>query len=98
MQSSILTNCVGTVGSLISPSTEVEIYLTGNNIFKLSGDARGTQIVSAEGVLWVTQHGDSQDYLLHPGEKVTITLKGMVLVEGFPDARVQIFPHARGNR
>ena len=98
MQSSILTNCGEKAGSLVSPSTEVEIQLIGRNLFKLSGDARGTQIVSAGGNLWVTQQGDSQDYLLRPGEEVKITRKGMILVQGFADARVRILPASGGNR
>jgi hypothetical protein len=90
MQSAILTNCRETAGSLITSASEVEILLTGKDLFKLSGDARGTEIVSAGGILWVTQPNDVQDYLLRPGEGVKITRKGMVLVQGSPGARVRI--------
>ena len=92
MQSSIHTTCGDTAGSLVSHSNEVEIQLTGKDLFKLSGDARGTQISSAGGNLWVTQQGDPVDYLLRPGEKVMISRQGMVIVQGFPQARVRILP------
>ncbi len=97
MQSSILTNCGEPAGSLVSQANEVEIYLTGKDLFRLSGDARGAQIASAGGTLWVTQQGDAQDYLLRPGETVKITRKGMVLVQGSPAARVRIVPGGRRN-
>jgi len=92
MQSSILTNCGVTAGSLVSLSNEIEIQLTTNDLFELSGDARGMQISSSGGNLWVTQQGDPVDYMLRPGEKVKISRKGLVIVQGFPNARVRILP------
>ena len=92
MESSIFTTCGDMAGSLVSLSSEVEIQLTSKELFKLSGDARGTQISSVGGNLWVTQQGDPVDYLLRPGEKVKISRRGMVLVQGFPTAHVRILP------
>jgi hypothetical protein len=92
MQSSILTTCGDMAGSLVSLSNEVEIQLTAEDIFRLTGDARGTQISSAGGNLWITQQGDLEDYLLHPGENVKISRKGTVLIQGFPNARLRILP------
>ncbi|HVN54584.1 MAG TPA: DUF2917 domain-containing protein [Anaerolineaceae bacterium] len=95
MQSTILTTSGETAGSLVSHSQEVEIQLGAKDLFKLNGDARGKQITSVRGNLWVTQQGDPQDYLLHPGEKLKISRKGMILVQGTPNARLRISPSGK---
>jgi hypothetical protein len=87
----VIQNTLGEVtGSLVSPSREVEIQLTAQDIFKLSGDPRGVQISAIEGQLWVTQQGDPSDYLLHPGEKVKISRQGTVLVQSIPNRRARM--------
>lgn len=77
-------------GSPVSQPNEIEIQLTAHSLFKLNGDSRGMQISAARGKLWVTQQGDPVDYLLQPGEKVRVTQKGIVLIQGFSDARVRM--------
>jgi hypothetical protein len=79
-------------GDLISTAPWVEIQLTTKDLFRLSGDARGTQIASTCGSLWVTQQGDQEDHLLCQGERLTVTRKGTVLVQGISGARVRISP------
>jgi len=82
------------VGRLVSHSNAVEIRLAAKDLFKLEGDARGTLITSTCGSLWVTQQGDAQDYLLQEGERMVVSRKGMVLVQGSPIARACILPRA----
>ncbi|HVN53057.1 MAG TPA: DUF2917 domain-containing protein [Anaerolineaceae bacterium] len=98
MQSAILTGCGEIAGGLVSYSPEIEIHLGRQDLFKLSGDARGVQILALAGALWVTQQGDAQDFLLRPGERMEITRKGIVLVQGFPAARLRVIPAERGRR
>ena len=94
MESTILQTHGSRVGHLVSHSSDVEIRLAAKDLFKMEGDVRGTLITSTCGSLWVTQEGDAQDYLLEEGEKMVISRKGMVLVEGSPEARARILPHA----
>jgi hypothetical protein len=46
----------------------------------------GSTLFCDTGVLWVTQSGDRQDYVLMPGQKMTVTKRGKVLVEAMRDA------------
>ena len=80
-------------GSLVSHSNEIEIHLTARDLFKLSGDTREMQISAVGGNLWVTQQGDPADYLLHPGEKVKLSRKGTVLIQGFPSGSARMLAH-----
>lgn len=46
----------------------------------------GSTLFCDTGILWVTQAGDRQDYVLMPGQKMTVTKKGKVLIEAMRDA------------
>ena len=50
----------------------------------------GSTLFCDTGVLWVTQANDSQDYVLLPGQKMTVTKRGKVLVEAMRDADLHI--------
>ncbi|MGH7370523.1 MAG: DUF2917 domain-containing protein [Candidatus Methylomirabilales bacterium] len=56
----------------------------------MNGDNRGTAIFCLEGIAWVTQEGDLQDHMLRPGEEFVISRAGLVVVQGIPDAEIQI--------
>ena len=58
------------------------ICLQLGEVFSLAGDHRGAQIVSADSVLWVTQNGDVEDYVLQPGEHFGVSRPGRIVVEG----------------
>lgn len=59
-----------------------KISLRRREVSVLEGDLRGAQIACIDSVLWVTQHGDGEDYFLQPGERFTVTLPGRVVVQG----------------
>jgi hypothetical protein len=46
----------------------------------------GSTLFCETGILWVTQAGDRQDYVLLPGQKMTVTKRGKVLIEAMRDA------------
>ena len=50
----------------------------------------GTTVVCEQGILWLTQSEDLQDYFLQPGEQMVIEKKGNVLIEAMSAARVSI--------
>lgn len=46
----------------------------------------GKHLEVAQGVLWVTQEGDPQDYLLHAGERLVFERRGLALVQALTEA------------
>ena len=46
----------------------------------------GSTLFCDNGILWVTQTGDPQDYVLMPGQKLTVNKRGKVVVETTRDA------------
>ena len=50
----------------------------------------GSTLFCDTGVLWVTQAGDRRDYVLLPGQKMTVTKRGKVLIEAMRDADFHI--------
>lgn len=51
---------------------------------------RGMQIELWDGELWVTQEGDSRDYLIGPGAKFRLEREGIVLANSLKGARVTL--------
>jgi hypothetical protein len=60
----------------------LELRLDSHEVRKLGGNQCGTQILSVNSVLWVTQDGDLQDYVLCPGDRFTVTQPGPVVIQG----------------
>lgn len=50
----------------------------------------GSELFCDAGVLWVTQTGDRNDYILRPGDTMTVTKRGKVLVEAMREADFHI--------
>jgi hypothetical protein len=53
-------------------------------------NARGVMLRVAEGVGWITEEGDNDDYALGPGNSRRIGTSGLTLVHAFEDARVAL--------
>lgn len=58
-------------------------------------NARGAWVRCAEGVLWVTQDKDRQDYFMGPGQALRIESNGPTLVHAMRRATFRI-EHAAG--
>jgi hypothetical protein len=50
----------------------------------------GSTLFCDTGVLWVTQTGDHRDYILLPGDSMTVSNRGKVLVEAMRDTDFQV--------
>ena len=50
----------------------------------------GTTVVCEKGLLWLTQSEDYKDYMLKPGEKMTISKSHGVLIEALSEAGLRI--------
>lgn len=44
------------------------------------------EISLISGAIWITQEGDPEDYVLHPGEKLRLIGPGKVVIEALSDA------------
>ncbi len=69
----------------VTPVTE--ILLPAGKIWRADGDLRGEVIRCEKGSLWITQHGDLNDYLLNSGDRFWVTRPGTLLVQAVRDAR-----------
>jgi hypothetical protein len=68
----------------------LKFSLSSQRLFRLDGDGRGTKILCTGGELWITQEGDPYDHVLKCGEQFVITNRGVVIVQGWPEGKVQI--------
>lgn len=69
-----------------------EMVLEKLSVHHLDGDARGTEIACLQGILWVTQQDDGQDYILNSGDRMVISRRGRVVIEAISDAILRITP------
>ena len=66
-----------------------ERRLCAQMVERLAGVGRGDAIAVTQGILWVTQEGDPQDYVLSQGERFIASGQGMVVVEALTDAAMR---------
>ena len=65
------------------PKTKIRMQRYG---FQRMDIARpGSTLCCDTGILWVTQAGDYRDYVLLPGDQMTVTRRGKVLVQAMRD-------------
>jgi hypothetical protein len=62
------------------------IHLRRRNYKRINKIKPGSELLCDNGVLWVTQTGDRKDYILLPGDTMTVTNRGIVLVEAMREA------------
>ena len=68
----------------------IEKCIPKKSLLKLVGDHRGERISFLNGVVWITQSGNSEDIIACAGETFTITQKGTILIEGLVETRLKI--------
>lgn len=64
--------------------------LSRNSLLKLVGDHSGELISCLNGVAWITQSGNPDDFVIYAGESFTITEKGTILIQGMKETRLTI--------
>lgn len=84
-----------TVSSLPVSSQRVGVddllSLGSGEILRFGGDRRGVVIECLDGCVWVTEEGEPRDTILHSGERVVISHRGLVLVEALESAVIRFF-------
>ncbi len=48
------------------------------------------EIEVVNGAAYITKEGDPKDYFIKPGESIQMTGRGLIVVEGFPNAEIQV--------
>jgi hypothetical protein len=76
----------------IRTSESMDEVLEKLTVRHLDGDRRGTEIACLQGILWVTQENDAQDYILHSGDSFVVTQRGRVVIEVISDAILRLTP------
>jgi len=71
----------------VKVNTITDITLAQHKVWTIEGDRRGDVIDCLSGVLWVTQDGDLNDYVLDAGGKFWVTKRGTVVVQALQDGR-----------
>ncbi|HXE72929.1 MAG TPA: DUF2917 domain-containing protein [Candidatus Nitrosotenuis sp.] len=66
----------------------MSITLPRQSVLSLRADK--VQITCRQGLTWVTQEGDAQDYLLRPGLSFSTAHPGQVVVQALEEARIDV--------
>ena len=69
---------------------ETKIHLPCHDYERMTKVKPGSTLFCDAGILWVTQSGDRNDYILSPGETMLVTKRGKVLVEAMREADFHI--------
>jgi hypothetical protein len=72
--------------------TGKSVTLRKGELWPITSDLRGLAIESREGILWVTQKDDPEDYILEPGQRFVVTRRGTLVVQAISDARLRVAP------
>jgi Protein of unknown function (DUF2917) len=71
----------------VNENTLTEITLNKSKVWSIEGDRRGEVINCLSGVIWITQEGDLNDYILEAGDSFWVTKRGTVIVQALQDAQ-----------
>jgi len=87
-----VSNKNGKLGKMISSSQGADVTVSRTELFELDNNPRKASIKCLDGILWITQNNDTEDYFIKKGQTFTATNKGRVLIQGLPlgKARVSI--------
>lgn len=53
---------------------------------------RDLSIRCISGAIWLTRHGDSEDYILGPGQALTVGRDEQAMIQGLRDSRFRLGP------
>jgi hypothetical protein len=76
--------------TLISKIPKIELFLQPRQILDLEEKAHQMTIECKSGVLWVTQSGELEDYMLKAGKRYVPKSKGKVVIQAMKESRLAI--------
>ncbi len=86
----IMNTTISTLDKLQGNTQAAEmIFLSCRLVFRIDNHGKAMRIQGVKGTIYVTLPEDLEDYILTPGEQLTVRQRGLVLVQGFPDGAFQ---------
>ncbi len=76
--------------NIVSRTPKIQLLLKRHQLLSLHESQPKMAIECKDGVIWVTNSGENQDYVLRAGKRFTPRSKGNVVIEAMDDARVDI--------
>jgi hypothetical protein len=73
----------------------MEILLPENETMSIELVPENLRIVCRSGRIWLTQSGDSRDFLLRAGESFTASRRGQLVLWALAEARVEVSARAQ---
>jgi hypothetical protein len=90
MMALLIQNRKGDLGKVITNDQSVEITLRRSEILKFNSGPKKMKIQCLGGTLWITQKDDVEDTFIQAGQSFVPSLRGLVVVQGFPCGRASI--------
>jgi hypothetical protein len=75
-----------------SENAQAEEAVRAGKVWSADGDNCWRAILCREGVVWITQDQDVQDYVITAGEMFLISQPGKVVAQALVDSRIEITP------
>jgi len=73
----------------------MDILVPENETMSINPVPENLRIVCRSGRIWLTQTGDSRDFLLREGEVFTATRRGQIVLWALADARIDVSARAQ---
>ena len=70
--------------------TRIKVRMQRHDFQRVDVTRPGTTLFCDSGILWVTQSGDNQDYVLMPGQELTVGKRSKVFVEAMRDSNFHL--------
>ncbi|MEW6028624.1 MAG: DUF2917 domain-containing protein [Chloroflexota bacterium] len=72
------------------PKTRHSLHICCGKVHHLDGIEPGMTVTCDQGIVWLTESNDRQDYMLKPGHSMVIRQRGEVVIEALRDATLSI--------
>jgi hypothetical protein len=84
-----MTTMTNTLNTRVAFKLETHC-LEAQSVERLSDIRPGDTVLSGGGLMWVTQEGDPQDYMLQQGEAFIASRQGVVVIEALREATYRL--------
>lgn len=72
------------------PKTRHSLHICCGKVHHLDEIEPGMTVTCDQGIVWLTESNDQQDYMLKPGHSMVIRQRGEVVIEALRDATLSI--------
>ncbi len=70
-----------------------DITLAKHELWTIEGDRRGDVIRVLNGLIWITQAADQNDYILEAGKELSVTKAGTIVVQAMENSQIKYGIH-----